>query len=512
MSGPAIVEDAADRLSPWLWTAAALLAAATLSLALRPAASVFLIPLSEDGYYAMAIARNIAAGHGITIDGVTATNGFQPLFTFLQAGLFWLAGGDDARAIRLILALHWLFQIGAALLVGRIAGDAVPGGRPALRRALATFLYLSGTYLFLHHFNGLETGCLLFLLVLAWRQVQRGRAESWAGLAGLGLLLGLIVLTRIDMAILVVCVSCRELWLGRKRGWDVALTRAALLGGVALAVSSPWWLYNWIGFGSPMPISGTAQQGWAVDVFRGGWLGWAFGTAMMPWLFLGDFESRLADWLRLPLFLAMLALILRWLLGAAADDMARQTRGYARALGVTLLLLGLWYGLSSFAVWFYSRYLAASALIGVVALAIAAAPLAARRPVLAGIVGIVLMLPVATLAALAWHGDGLYGTILFRDQLALVERAVPPADIVAAGQSGTLGFFRPHVVNMDGKVNPAIHAYAGHPWDYLAERGIRWFVDWPYYVEKSLGPDPARHGWQPVGRQGNFILYRRDGD
>ena len=512
MARSAFVEDETDRLSPWLWAGATLLALATLSLALRPAGSVFLIPLSEDGYYAMAIARNIAAGRGITIDGVTATNGFQPLFTFIQAAMFRLAGGDDALAVRLILALHWLCQIGAALTVGEIAGDAVPGGRPGLRRALATFLYLAGSYLFLHHFNGLETGLLLFLLALAWRQVQRGRTESWGGLAGLGLLLGMIVLTRIDMAILVVCLCLRELVSGRQRGWDVAFGRAALLGLLALAISSPWWLYNWIGFGSPMPISGTAQQAFALEAFRGRWLGWAFGTATMPWLFLGDFESRLADWLRLPLFLAMLALILRFLISAAEDTMASRTRGFARALAATLFLLGLWYGLSSFAVWFYSRYLAAGALLGVTTLAVAAAPIAARRPALAGLVGLVLLAPVLTLAVLAWHGSGLYGTILFRDQLALVQRLVPPDDVVAAGQSGTLGFFRPHVVNMDGKVNPAVHAYAGHPWDYLAEHDIHWFVDWPWYAEKSLGPDPAQHGWQPRGRQGNFILYRRDGD
>ena len=484
---------------------------ATLSLALRPGGAVFLIPLSEDGYYAMAIARNIAAGHGITIDGVTATNGFQPLFTFLQAGLFRLAGGDDELAVRLILGLHWLLQIGTALLVGRVAGDAVPGGRPALRRALATFLYLSGTALFLHHFNGLETGLVLFLLALAWRLVQRDQTAGWGGLAGLGLLLGLTVLARIDMAILVVCLACRELWVNRKEGWDVALARAALLGGLALLVSLPWWLYNWIGFGSPMPISGTAQQGGGFEAVRAGWLGWAYGTGTLPWLFLGQLESRLADWLRLPLFLAMLWLVVRWLFGGADDEMARQTRGYAWALFATLLLLGLWYGLTFFAVWFYSRYLAAAALIGVVTLAVAAARPLARHPAV-GIVAGLLLVPVLTLAALAWQGKGLYGTIQFREQLALVERMVPPGDTVAAGQSGTLGFFRQHVVNMDGKVNPAIHAYAGHPWDYLTERDIRWFVDWPWYVEKSLGPDPSAHGWREVGREGNFILYRRDGN
>ena len=53
----------------------------------------------------------------------------------------------------------------------------------------------------------------------------------------------------------VACLCLRELVSGRQRGWDVAFGRAALLGLLALAISSPWWLYNWIGFGSPMPIA-----------------------------------------------------------------------------------------------------------------------------------------------------------------------------------------------------------------------------------------------------------------
>jgi hypothetical protein len=498
-----------NRLVPWLSVASLLLAAATLTLALRPDGTVFLIPLSEDGYYAMAIARNIAAGHGITIDGVTPTNGFQPLFTFLQAGLFAVAGGDDALAIRFILGLHWLLQLGTALLVGLIARDAVAGGPAALRRALAIFLYLAGTYLFLHHYNGLETGCLLFLIALAWRRVQRGAAESWGGLALLGLLLGLVVLTRIDAAVLVACLCLRELVIRRRQGWATALGRAATLGLLALLVSSPWWLYNWIGFGSPMPISGQAQQAWGLEALRWRWLGWALGTATLPWLFLGQLEAPWLDWLRLPLFLGGLWLVLRLLRGEAGDGAPARTAGFARTLAATLLLLSLWYVLSFFAFWFYSRYLAPAALLGTAALAVGAAPWLAMRPTLARAGGLVLLLPVATLAALAWQGRGLYGTILFREQLALVQRVVPPDDLVAAGQSGTLGFFRGSVVNMDGKVNPEVHRWAGHPWDYLAERNIHWFVDWPYYVEKSLGPDPAAHGWRPVAREGQFTLYQR---
>ncbi|MFO1058294.1 MAG: hypothetical protein U1E53_15165 [Dongiaceae bacterium] len=496
---------------PWLSAASLLLAAATLTLALRPDGTVFLVPLSEDGYYAMTIARNIADGHGVTIDGVTPTNGFQPLFTFLQAGLFALAGGSDALAIRLILGLHWLLQVGTALLVGLIARDAVAGGPARLRQALATFLYLAATHLFLHHYNGLETGCLLFLLALVWRQIQAGGAESRGGLVLLGLLLGLLALTRIDTGALIGCLCLRELVIRRDRGWATALSRAVLLGLLALLFSSPWWIYNWIGFGSPMPISGQAQQGWALEALRWRWLGWALGTGVLPWLYLGQYEAGWLDWLRLPLYLGGAWLVLPLLRGGGtAQGAPARSASFARALAAALLILALYYVLSFFAFWFYARYLAPVALLGTVALAIAAAPWLAARPLAARAASLVLLLPVAALAAFAWQGLSLYGTILFTEQLALVQRGVPPGALVAAGQSGTLGFFRPAVVNMDGKVNPEIHRWAGHPWDYLVARDIRWFVDWPYYVEKSLGPDPAAHGWRPVDREGQFILYRRD--
>jgi hypothetical protein len=114
------------------------------------------------------------------------------------------------------------------------------------------------------------------------------------------------------------------------------------------------------------------------------------------------------------------------------------------------------------------------------------------------------------LAGLGWFGLGIYGNMMFWTQVQLVRSLVPEKDFIAAGQAGTLNFFRPHVVNLDGKVNPEVFAYRDHLWDYLALKKIHWFVDWPWYVEKALGPDPTVHGWKQVGGRDNFLLYRRD--
>lgn len=495
-------------LDRWLMAGLAALALAALSLALRPDGTVFMKPLSEDGFYSLAVARNIAAGHGITIDGITRTNGFQPLLTFLQAGLFALARGDDLLALRLVLLLYWLLYLGTGAVLGWIAAETAESPDQRLTRGLCVALvYLGASYLFLHHFNGLETGLLLFLLASAWRLRQSGRAGNWTGLALFGGLLGLAVLARIDAAFLVAVICLAELWWNRKRGWLIALGRPFVIGAAAVLISLPWWIYCYVDFGSVMPISGQATQSWQLDGFRLGWFAWGSAMGAFPWLFGGEAEgAELLDLLRLPLYAGGI-----WVLWRVYRRLPASTRQFALALGATMILLGLWYWLSSIAYWFYSRYLAPASLPVAVGLGIGLAQLIQRRPRLLAAAEPLLVLPVVFLAALAWEGLGVYGNMMFWEQVQLVRAQVPEGDTVAAGQSGTLNFFRDHVVNMDGKVNPDVFAYKGHLWDYLAKEKIHWFVDWPVYVQRILGDDPASHGWKLIASRGSFKLYHYDG-
>ncbi|MEW6530266.1 MAG: hypothetical protein AB1473_05475 [Thermodesulfobacteriota bacterium] len=58
-----------------------ILSAVAASLIVRPDDYLPNRPLLEDGFYSLAIARNIALGEGITADSQKPTNGFQLLFT-----------------------------------------------------------------------------------------------------------------------------------------------------------------------------------------------------------------------------------------------------------------------------------------------------------------------------------------------------------------------------------------------------------------------------------------------
>ncbi|MBI3516759.1 MAG: hypothetical protein HY060_22230 [Proteobacteria bacterium] len=506
-------------LRGWLIALAALLALATGALTFRPAAMVFATPLTEDGFYSLAVARNVAAGAGVTADGRQPTNGFQPLFTFVEAAAYRISAGDEVLALRLVIAVSWLLYVATGWLVGALAADAVEDAGPtrALRRWLATLLYAGGFLTFMHHFNGLETGCVLFLYALAWRLYQRGWFERPGGPVIFGGLLGLLVLARIDSAVFVALFAAWQLITRWRTDPLAALWRAGAPAAIALIVSSPWWAYNFFEFGSLMPTSGTAQQEWGLFERRLRWVLWALGASSLPTLWLGRYDELFHDGillsgLRALVIAALLVLILRAVRQAGRPPRpgTRHTLGFGLVLATAIGALALYYGLSFIAYWFYYRYLFPVALPACVSIAWWAAPLALRRPVWAGALVAMLCLPTVISAVLAQHGRTLHVETVYWEQLALIAEHVPEADAVAAGQTGTLNYFRPRVVNVDGKVNREAIPYQARMWDYLAARDVRWFADWPFYVEKYLGATPEQHGWRQVGAKGYWQLWHRN--
>lgn len=528
---------------------------ALFSLVLRPAGHVYDMPLTEDGYYSLSVARNLAAGRGMTIDGANLTNGFQPLFTVIESGAFALARGNEALAMRLVMLFSWLFHVGGALLVAAIASDTWPAKVSAERERrawTAAFLYLAAPLLLNHAYNGLETGCALFFYAACWRWMQIDGDRSWGGLAVFGALIGLLVLTRIDAAFLALVLGLNELRRSRALGAPTLLARGAVMGGVAVLISAPWWLYNQIYFGSPMPTSGTAQQEWGLEWLRFEFADWALRLVTVPWIFAGASETAVDLWIPWPfgpahaiqltltgairtaVIVAAAVLLWRWLRSgaahaerAAADRIqqrrTQRTLEFALCFAIALAALVVYYALSFIAYWFFYRYFAPAALFTFVVAPILWARLTVspRARSVATAITVLLALQISALALWARQGEGLGGNTVYHDQVALVRDHVPPTDEVAAGQSGTLGFFRDRVVNVDGKVNRAALAHQAHMWDYLRDRGVKWFVDWPHYVNKYLGvplegadekPVPAANGWRLVAERNYFYLYEYVGD
>ena len=175
----------------------------------------------------------------------------------------------------------------------------------------------------------------------------------------------------------------------------------------------------------------------------------------------------------------------------------------AREFRVGLLLAGngavlmAWYGATSRAWWMYPRYAAPAALAGIPAIAVAFVFLSGSR---------------VRLAAGALIAGGLVCAILARPlpsaradtrqpnltQLDVVEREAPPDALVGALQTGTLGYFRDRVVNLDGKVNEEALAGKADLPGYARDQKIEWIVDWPFLVERDFFKGQPRAPWRLV--------------
>jgi len=479
--------------------AAAAVAAFGMGLALRPFDAMLSMPIAEDGWYALTVARNIASGQGITIDGTVWTNGFQPLFTFLQALCFLAADSVEAQ-LRLFYALAWVVHVAGALLVASLARDALEDRVASkLAAALAALGYLAAIKNFNDFYTGLETGLQLCLFALVWRLY----ADDWRRRpATMGVALGLLVLARIDAAVFVAAFCAVE-YLRGGASWGVRFRTCFVAGALGVLVSSPWWIYNTLAFGHPMPTSGFAQQDAAFDVERIFTALWALRMVAMPWIFAGAHEALWSDLARIAALAGVGILAWRARHLAVGHAVGR----FALILLLAYAALVVYYTRTFFADWFYIRYFAPLSLVVFVYLP---AVLARQTPRLGAGLGLAVGVAAILLFAASWHGVGSFGASAHHRQADLVASHVPPGDIVAAGQSGTLGFLRARVVNTDGKVNPEALKWRGRIPEYLDARGIRWFADSDWYVELNLGLDPAANGWKLVAENGDFFLYRRE--
>jgi 4-amino-4-deoxy-L-arabinose transferase-like glycosyltransferase len=352
-TGGALRERWRPQLMLLLPALAAVMAVASLSIALRSQERMIGKPLTDDSYYSLSVAENVADGHNVTIDGTHLTNGFQPLFTFATVPAFMVTD-SKAAAIRIVTVMEWLLFVATAALLGLIAVSAWGGEEREERRwifwTLAS-LYLAATYALLNHFNGLETGCVLFFYALTWWLYQRGIARTLPGCVALGAVLGLTVLTRIDAAFLVAAVVAVQLLAPGKGALAQRAARAVAIGASAVVVSLPWWIYNVAEFGSLMPSSGTAEQDISIAPTRFPQLIFGAFKVAAPWLSLGARDhNRPAELVRILIVVGIIALLclqrgaLREAIRRAGEDTPlRRHLEFGAALAVTKAALSVWY-------------------------------------------------------------------------------------------------------------------------------------------------------------------------
>jgi 4-amino-4-deoxy-L-arabinose transferase-like glycosyltransferase len=486
--------------------------------------------LYDDSFYAFQIAHNIAAGHGPTFDGVTLTNGFQPLYVFMLVPAYKVLGPDRVLPIYYALTLLALMTVATALLlfliVRRYTSDGVA--------LFATMVWAFSPVVVRQSANGLETAMALFLFAASvYYYLDRVRSNPLVRLsqfAKLGLLLGLAVLARVDQVLLILAMALDYLLLVRRRVRS-GESRGALRGlGVSaatvLAVCLPWFVYGLVTVGSPLQESGAATRflsiayapffdlGPADTVERGVSVSFVWAHVVHALSILkvsppvhafyrglermGD-GSPLSGWVLYAVnavSLGALALFALWV-GRGGRTHATHNRRELSFLILYAVLLAAAYSTWIFGVFFFTRYFypvffvasifAACVLQDVMAWSLA------RRPVIRFAAGGVFMLYALVLVYMgmtsAFRSSNVYR---FYDIARWVEMNTSEDETIGVFQGGAIGYFsNRRVINLDGKVNcHALDALRqGEINEYIAEAGIDVLMDHCNVLDLFLGPD-----------------------
>jgi 4-amino-4-deoxy-L-arabinose transferase-like glycosyltransferase len=417
----------------------------------EPTATAF----EEDAYYTFAVARNLAAGNGITAAHGEPTSGVQPLWTVLLVPAFAFFGDGRAvfTSIFLLSAVLWFAaaRLFADLMTRHTAScEANLGG---LAGPLCLIVFLCDPRLDRLFSNGLETGCYAVGLLWLWRWLDGGRAldarQGWRRCIAFGLFLGILLLARNDAVLIVPFALLAVILAYPDRR---TLQRIVLVTAVAAAIFSPWLMYNYRLTGSIMPQSGLATIGDAIalDWLKVGAATRAVLELTAPPLVPGN--PKIPSWCLAACTVILCAGFVRlYRRDAHAQRMARSSAWFAGGA----VALVVYYLLFSRATWMYARYFMPVRLLALGAWTWLVLDTIARLRVWrASIVAAMLLTAVATSLVRAAHNLG--STPYTGDDLRLLISAGlcdGPARVGMFDSGRNAYRCAPYVINLDGKAS-----------------------------------------------------------
>jgi hypothetical protein len=184
----------------------------TISMAVRPPNSVMNWFVADDVFYYFKTAQNIAAGKGVSFDGIAQSNGFHPLWMLICIPVFSLANTVNLiLPLRIIVVVLGLFSAGTGVFLFRLLKKAMA---PEIAAVISLLWVLSPTVHATVTRLGLETGVnaffivLLFYLLASWEERQReSKPGTWKQVLWMGIVAVLALYSRLDNSFLVCIVG-----------------------------------------------------------------------------------------------------------------------------------------------------------------------------------------------------------------------------------------------------------------------------------------------------------------
>jgi len=460
-------------------------------------------PISEDGFYMLTVADNIAKGKGITYNYNQPTTGIQPLATFVYAGIAkftYLFNEDKALLARSVIVYSALLELLFMLVIFKITSLIAP------YISKKKLLFLSGIFtilnfnLFLYFNNGLETGlyltCLGCTIIYSFNFINK---PDYKHATLFGLIAGITALARLDfLAIFAVFILASLI--GKKIEFNKVLT----IGSVTLLTISPWLLYVFSVTGTIFQSSILAQSNLALHTTITEKLYFLI-TALLQHL-LPLFFTSFKDWILFTAFPFMILFIIyMYKKGLFKTVYASEMLHWF--LGI-FFLVPLYFTFSA-AHWFYIRYFTPLFLIFIpytIILLNHLYRINIKRPCLI----------VSSICLMLFFGQTYHHIHAVKVgnhqcmRINFIKKNFKSDERIGVWQSGATGYFCPNVVNLDGKMNSVADKYnrADNSFRYIDSTRINVLIEWKIIL-KSIDTTKWKLAYPDIG-DGTSECYIRE--
>ena len=439
-------------------------------------------PLSEDGYYMMTIAWNIAEGKGFKYNYGIKTTGVQPLATIIYSVPAFLVqkfNGGKYLFARMVIILSALLEIVFAFLVYLLAREISKSKDKGLIFLISFCVVLLNFKVLLNFANGLETGLYLILLslfFLYWIKYKTMQLKI-AHLIGLGLLTGLLLLCRLDSVILLFTFYLLLLYKNRIR-----LKYLVSIVIIALLLYLPWQLYVWNVTGNLLQSSARSQTA-LFPFFNLPYKFEQYFSSIIqhftPFLFTGNIQL----WLIFPMGIVYLAVLIRLYVRRRSFIIPLSTEKIIGMILISFSVLAIIYFFFSSAPHFYFRYTAYLMVLSFPVIVVLFADIIKKlNPLLIYLALIILLINFGIQAYLYLHSGN--SARAFTVRVEFVNNNFSENARIAAFQTGVLGYYCDNVFNLDGKIdNSALESFSnGGIGKYIDKMNIDVLMEWKDFV------------------------------
>lgn len=212
---------------------------------------------SDDAFFYLQVAHNMAIGLGSTFNTIIPTNGYHPLWQWMCAGVAYLSGGDKIVTLYAVCLLNVLLFLGIVYYLHRINRDFLRIRYWYVAIPLLTIYYLCiglyGSEAALHGYVLCATAYYLL------HTLRNPVLSNWQ-LLSLGCLFGLLFLARLDALFMILAMGSAILFTFRHLGFGTLLRYCIVMVTSFFVITAPYLLWNYLTFGHLGPISGAIKS------------------------------------------------------------------------------------------------------------------------------------------------------------------------------------------------------------------------------------------------------------